>query len=59
MRVGFKAGSDKTVNLAALEILDNFGQLLRLSFSRMELNPTLSADTFVFKPPAGADLIRQ
>ena len=59
VRVGFKAGSDRSVNLAALEILDNFGQLSRLSFSRLELNPTLAADTFVFKVPAGADLIRQ
>ena len=57
--VGFKAAADKSVNLAALEILDNFGQLSRLSFSRVELNPALAADTFVFKVPAGADLIRQ
>ena len=59
VRVGFKAGSDRSVNLAALEILDNFGQLSRLNFSRVELNPALAADTFVFKVPAGADLIRQ
>lgn len=59
VRVGFKAGGDRSVNLAALEILDNFGQLSRLDFSRVELNPVLAADTFVFKPPAGADLIRQ
>ena len=55
----FKAGADKSVNLAALEILDNFGQLSRLTFGRVELNPALAADTFVFKVPAGADLIRQ
>lgn len=59
VRVGFKAGSDRSVNLAALEILDNFGQLSRLNFSKVELNPALAADTFVFKVPAGADLIRQ
>lgn len=59
VRVGFKSGSDRSVNLAALEILDNFGQLSRLSFSRVEINPALAADTFVFKVPAGADLIRQ
>lgn len=59
VQVGFKAGSDKAVNLAALEILDNFGQRSSLRFSRVEINPTLAADTFVFKPPPGADLIRQ
>ena len=59
VRVGFRAGSGKAVNLAALEILDSFGQRSMLTFSRFEINPTLPADTFVFKPPAGADLIRQ
>jgi chaperone LolA len=34
VQVGFKAGSDKAVNLAALEILDNFGQRSSLRFSR-------------------------
>ncbi len=59
VRVGFKSGANKSVNLAALEILDSFGQRSVLTFSRVELNPALPADTFVFKPPAGADLIRQ
>ena len=59
VRVGFKASGNKLVNLAALEILDSFGQRSVLTFSRVELNPNLPADTFVFKPPAGADLIRQ
>ena len=61
VQVGFiiRAGGDKTVNLAALEILDNFGQRSSLRFSRVEINPALPADTFVFRPPPGADLIRQ
>jgi outer membrane lipoprotein carrier protein len=59
VRVGFRTGNNKAVNLAALEILDSFGQRSVLTFSRFEANPTLPADTFVFKPPAGADLIRQ
>ena len=59
VQVGFKAGSDKAVNLAALEILDNFGQRSSLRFTRVEINPTLAADTFVFKTPAGADVVRQ
>ena len=58
VRVGFKAGA-ATPTLAALEILDNFGQLSVLTFGHVEVNPGLPASTFVFKPPAGSDLIRQ
>ena len=58
VRVGF-LGSDKTASLAALEIVDSFGQRSVLTFSKLEVNPRLSADAFDFKPPKGADLIRQ
>lgn len=58
VRVGF-LGSDKTASLAALEIVDSFGQRSVLTFSKFEVNPRLSADAFDFKPPTGADLIRQ
>ena len=58
VRVGFRAG-DKSAELAALEILDSFGQRSVLSFSKVEVNPRLAADSFQFKPPAGTDLIRQ
>ena len=58
VRVGFRAG-DKSAELAALEILDSFGQRSVLSFTKVEVNPRLTADSFQFKPPAGADLIRQ
>jgi outer membrane lipoprotein carrier protein len=30
-----------------------------LSFSRVQVNPAIPAETFRFKPPAGADVIRQ
>jgi outer membrane lipoprotein carrier protein len=43
--------------LAALEILDSFGQRSRLEFSKFEANPALPAQRFDFKPPAGADVI--
>ncbi len=58
VRVGFRS-QDATVALAALEILDNFGQRSVLTFTNMEVNPALPASTFVFKPPAGSDTIRQ
>jgi len=54
VRVGFKSA-----DLAALEILDSFGQRSLLSFKQLEVNPALPASNFQFTPPAGADLIRQ
>ncbi|TFZ01698.1 outer membrane lipoprotein chaperone LolA [Ramlibacter rhizophilus] len=54
VRVGFRGDQ-----LAALEILDSFGQRSVISFERMELNPPLAARTFQFTPPPGADVIRQ
>jgi outer membrane lipoprotein carrier protein len=54
VRVGFKAAE-----LAALEILDSFGQRSLLSFNRLEANLALPASSFQFKPPAGADVIKQ
>ena len=61
VRIGFKAGDkgDKAGELAALEITDSFGQRSVLTFSRFESNPALPAETFQFKPPAGADVVRQ
>ncbi|WP_399677529.1 outer membrane lipoprotein chaperone LolA [Xenophilus sp.] len=54
VQIGFQGEA-----LAALEILDAFGQRSVLRFAKVELNPALPADTFQFKPPAGADVIRQ
>ena len=58
VRVGFRAG-EKPAGLAALEILDSFGQRSVLSFSKVEVNPTLAKDAFQFITPKGADVIRQ
>ena len=56
--VGFKT-SDKGSELAVLEILDSFGQRSVMTFSQFEVTPALSATGFQFKPPVGADVIRQ
>ena len=56
--VGFKA-TDKGSELAMLEILDSFGQKSVMTFSQFEVNPALNAASFQFKPPAGADVIKQ
>ncbi|MGV8803332.1 MAG: outer membrane lipoprotein chaperone LolA [Polaromonas sp.] len=58
VRVGFRA-NEKPAGLAALEILDSFGQRSVLSFNQVEVNPKLPADSFQFKTPKGADVIRQ
>lgn len=54
MRIGFK-GKD----LAAVDILDAFGQRSLLQFSNFTANVALPESTFRFVPPAGADVIRQ
>ena len=54
VRIGFRAGA-----LAALEILDSFGQKSVLTFGAFQANAALDASHFQFKPPAGADVIRQ
>ena len=66
VRVGFRAdgrpgdkAAEKPAELAALEILDSFGQRSLLSFSKVEVNPALPRDTFQFVTPKGADVIRQ
>lgn len=58
VRVGFR-GDSATPSLAALDILDNFGQRSELRFDKVEVNPVLPDSLFQFKPPAGADVIRQ
>jgi outer membrane lipoprotein carrier protein len=56
--VGFRE-SAKGSELARLEILDSFGQRSVMTFSNFEVNPSLATAGFQFKPPAGADVIRQ
>ena len=54
MRVGFRGKE-----LAAVEIIDSFGQRSLLQFSQMVANAAVSPDTFKFTAPAGADVIEQ
>lgn len=58
VRVGFR-GDTATPVLVALDIVDRFGQRSELRFDKFEPNPSLPADLFQFKPPPGADVIRQ
>ena len=58
VRVGFRAATPVST-LAVLDMLDNFGQRSVLSFHQFEVNPNLNASAFAFKPPKGADVIKQ
>ena len=53
MKVGFKGEQ-----LAALDILDSFGQRSLLTFNGMQVNAGVSADAFRFVPPKGADVVQ-
>jgi len=48
-------GLDKG-NLGGMELSDNFGQLTRIYFSNVVLNPTIKPSIFEFKAPKGADV---
>jgi outer membrane lipoprotein carrier protein len=53
VRVGFRQGQ-----LGALEILDSLGQRSVLTFNDWKGNVPLKAESFLFTPPAGVDVIR-
>jgi outer membrane lipoprotein carrier protein len=54
LRVGFKASA-----LAAVELVDSFGQRSRLSFSELRTNVLPAADAFRFIPPKGVEVLTQ
>ncbi len=54
VRIGFRQGQ-----LAALDILDSFGQRSLMTFGAMETQPSFKPGHFRFVPPAGAEVLRQ
>ena len=42
-----------------MELRDAFGNTTLLSFTAMQKNPALPADTFRFTVPKGADVMKQ
>ncbi len=54
VRVGLRGNE-----LAALDIVDGLGQRSQIRFTQVETNIALPGDAFQFRPPAGADVIRQ
>lgn len=54
LRLGFKGRE-----LAALELVDAFGQRSLMQFSGLQINLKLAPERFRFEPPAGTDLVQQ
>ena len=54
IEIGFRDGLPQAMRLA-----DNFGQTTQLTFSKLERNPKLGAETFGFTPPKGADVLTE
>ena len=50
--------TDKGVELVVIDVQDSLGQRSVLTLSGLELTPPLAAATFVFRPPAGVEVIR-
>ena len=51
-RMGFKGNT-----LDTMELYDHLGQVTVIRFSRIQRNPKLAQDAFVFTPPKGADVL--
>ena len=54
VRIGFKGEA-----LHQLDITDSFGQRSLITFTTMQLNPSLPAASFQFTLPQGAELLKQ
>ena len=51
--IGMSAGLPK-----ALELTDGFGSMVLVVFNQMQINPSVDASRFQFKPPQGAEVLR-
>lgn len=45
--------------LSLLELVDNLDQVTRIEFTRLEVNPRLPEDAFIYEPPPDIDVIDQ
>jgi outer membrane lipoprotein carrier protein len=54
IEIGFRDGMPH-----AMRLVDNFGQVTQLTFSKVERNPKLEADAFGFTAPKGADVLTE
>jgi outer membrane lipoprotein carrier protein len=58
VKVGFKQTS-AGVEIAALEMVDSFGQTSVIKFEKVQINTNLAPANFNFKVPVGVDVIKQ
>ena len=58
VKVAFKKTASG-VEIAALEMVDSFGQTSVIRFDKVQINTNLGASDFNFKVPAGVDVIKQ
>jgi outer membrane lipoprotein carrier protein len=54
IEIGFKDGLPQ-----AMRLVDNFGQVTQLAFSKVERNPKLEPQAFQFTAPKGADVLTE
>lgn len=52
VRLGFSKSGLERMNLQ-----DSYGNLTSIQFSKLERNPRLNQQSFMFKPPQGADIV--
>ena len=58
IRVGLKVQGPAPPVLTVLEIVDGMGQTSRFTFQNFEVNVKLATETFQFKTPSGAQVLR-
>jgi outer membrane lipoprotein carrier protein len=58
VKVGFRQ-TPAGVEIAALEMVDSFGQTSVIKFEKVQINTNLAPTNFNFKVPAGVDVIKQ
>ncbi len=54
IRIGLRNGTPE-----AMELIDTFGRVSSLSFTKFERNPAIAGEQFKFVTPKGADVIEQ
>lgn len=55
IRIGMSAAGEP----AAMELTDTFGQTIMLRFTKVQRNPKLIPEAFMFEPPPGVDVLSE
>jgi len=55
IRIGMGAAGEP----AAMELTDSFGQTIMLKFTKVQRNPKLIPEAFMFEPPPGVDVLSE